>query len=290
MSRRQPTSELDQEAIPTPAFYASSGVQSPRNDLPTIISPSDADAGPGPPPLILSVATTTLKSPPVKFSWQARQAREKLARELREAQVPLPHEATFSGEQRSLRSTATPALPTASTASDVEPDCNNVFEDGVDPLIIESDVSGSDAEFEPEITPLARVPRKALPPNDTPKSPERLTAKEKGKTKQIATLPGPSELPPSTDYTESKGRLPQVAITSFREFGQATRLRGQELADFHHVNLATVMRHASLGAGSETRASSACNTFKSIFSAETFAETGGMFFSPFRHQSSLTFF
>lgn len=218
-------------------------------------------------PVLLATVEITSPAP---FSWQARTARE-----LRAQHAPLHHEAAYSGELRSRR------LP---AAQGPQP-CHNphgapdVFEDGAEPVIMESDCSGSDHEFVPELTPKAREAREDHSSTDTSNSPPPLTAKQKGKGKQAALNAGPEELSAPNNSIDSRGRLLKATITSFREFGETTRQRAQELADLHHVNLATVMKHASLGAGSETRAPNDCNTFKSIFSAESLAETGSASFS-----------
>lgn len=248
---------MNQEPIPAPSFHGSLVPHTPPlHDQPAgTTSPVPQD--------ILGITS------PVPFSWQARAARE-----LHDKQT-LHHEAAYSGELRSRH-----LLP----GRGPEP-CNNpqdapdVFEDGVAPVIVESDCSGSDHEFQPELTPKAREPREEHSDSDTSNSLPPLTAKQKGKGKQAGRNAGPEELAAPNNSIDGRGRLLKATIASFREFGETTRQRAQQLADLHHVNLATVMKHASLGAGTEVRAPNDCNTFKSIYSAESLAETGGTSFS-----------
>lgn len=257
MTPRDPPHEVIQQAIPAPTFDAALEPHTP----PRPPTPSAAAGRGRTSPVLLSPVHLSGETTPVPFSWQARRAREA-------HRPPIHHEAKYSGESRSLRLPAPQGVQRSYSSLDV-------FEDGVEREIAESEISGSDNDFVPELTPNARERREASS-SDSSDSPAPLTAKQKGKARQATPYAGPDELSAPKNSATGRGRLPQTTIRTFREFGEVTRQRAQELADLHLVNLATVMRHASLGAGSETRAPSDCNTFKSIFSAETLHETGGV--------------
>lgn len=146
----------------------------------------------------------------------------------------------------------------------------------------ESDITGSDSEY---VLPLPK--RQAPTPDaivniesDDGSSSNRFTAKQKGKHRQ-------QEDPSSDEVPLRRGRLNKDTTMSLKLFGDTTRLAAQELADLHRINLATVMRYAGLGAGSETRASNDCNTFKTIYAAKTLADLGGMFLCYFASLSFL---
>lgn len=168
---------------------------------------------------------------------------------------------------------------------------NDVFEDAVEPLAHESDVSLSDQEYLPDTA-------KSIPSEDSdssndgrPGSPVHVKGKGKGKTVNVpkrgratiqdaaaAALSGISDSGlDDTLIQPPKGRPTKEAAELFREFGQATRERAQALATRHGVNLATVMRHAGFGTVQGTRAPSDFNTFKKLWAAQTLAETGGAF-------------
>lgn len=206
-------------------------------------------------------------SPPGQFSWQAMKAR-------RARKGAAHHEALYSGQQRTSRS----ALPRPREFLIGQQLAIDTFEDEEHPAPVESELSGSDGEY---------IPEGSAPPHDIAPSEQEsnspatpaLTAKEKGKARDVANTICPDDVSCHDDARakSTHGRLSKATIASFKSFGDLTRLRAQELADIHGINLATVLRHASLGAGSESRAPNDCNTFKSIYSAELFASSGGMF-------------
>lgn len=167
-----------------------------------------------------------------------------------------------SGRER-LRRSLTHVAPSPPAQADDDP-----FEDIVKPIQEESDISGSDEDYQPPV-------RKVQQPSFledlivmAPQTPPPLTAIQKGKGKAITRDDQPA--------VAAKGRLRNSTVDSFRALGASTRKEAQRLADLHSVNLATVMRHAGLGAGAGSRITSDCNSFKAVHAARILAETGGM--------------
>ncbi|KZP34548.1 hypothetical protein FIBSPDRAFT_942659 [Athelia psychrophila] len=151
----------------------------------------------------------------------------------------------------------------------------NDFEDFAAELQ-ESEMDGLDSDFWPS-KPKPAKGSFTLPadvaedmcPSDAA-SPTR--RKGKGKARQrssVADVATDDDLPMS-----NRGRLTKDDISAFHAFGDTTRNTAQALADSHQVNLATVMRHAGLGAGKSSCTASDFNTFKNIFASAQLADTG----------------
>ncbi|KZP34549.1 hypothetical protein FIBSPDRAFT_942660 [Athelia psychrophila] len=151
----------------------------------------------------------------------------------------------------------------------------NDFEDFAAELQ-ESEMDGLDSDFRPS-KPKPAKGSFTLPADvaeDTCPSDAASPTRRKGKSKarqrpSVADVATDDDLPMS-----NRGRLTKDNISAFHAFGDTTRDTAQALADTHQVNLATVMRHAGLGAGKSSRTASDFNTFKKIFASAQLADTG----------------
>lgn len=141
----------------------------------------------------------------------------------------------------------------------------------------DSDDSGADGDYQlpiPKAKPITSY-RADVAAHQHVSGPKGLTARQKSKRPQ-------REYPLSDEGEDCpvvpplrQGRLTKDITKLLESFGESTRRQGQELATLHGVNFATVMRLAGLGATTGSRASSEFNTFKSIYAAQIFADTGG---------------
>lgn len=146
----------------------------------------------------------------------------------------------------------------------------------------ESDFSGDDSDYQlptPKAKPKAKritSDRADVVAQRHSSVPKVLTARQQSKQPQRerALSEVEEEEVPLVSVLR-QGRLTKDVTKLMESFGESTRRRAQELATIHGVNFATVMRLAGLGAGTGTRASSECNTFKSIYAAQIFSDTGG---------------
>lgn len=150
------------------------------------------------------------------------------------------------------------------------------FEDHENPTVVESDLSGlEDADYVPEMTRKTT----SLPQNtgqlfhidptteDGSQSDAAPAARSEVKGRQTFEADQLHAKP-------ARGRISKAQVASFKQFGDDTRQAAQNMADAVGVNLATVINHAGLGAGTSARSPSDFNTYKSIYASQKLADTG----------------